>query len=235
VLHIMGRHGFKAIPRRAEGQKDQRRGVEPRDSAGQTSAHPIPLAGLHRKSIRDRYGAEPSARGTRKCSLGRSADPSKSGCTSESQSLARLARKSLFGLVHSRHLRRLFSPLWAFRLLAAGLAGATLALRQKFARLRGANPGAKQAQSDGLRRVGHIVIERCRKQCALPAIQPFDKARFIRYPASRRGILSRESQQTERFHTPWAPSCRLTCSGRTSAFGGRPGYGKSRHAGPTDP
>ena len=30
--------------------------------------------------------------------------------------------------------------------------------------------------SDGRRRVGHIVIERCRKQRALPAIQPFDKA-----------------------------------------------------------
>src|SRR5260370_29399168 len=79
----MGQHGFKAIPRRAEGQKDQRRGVEPRDSAGQTSAHPIPLAGSHRKSIRGRYGAEPSTQDTKepstrtkKCSLGRSADPS---------------------------------------------------------------------------------------------------------------------------------------------------------------
>src|SRR5260370_36965819 len=111
----MGQHGFKAIPRRAEGQKDQRRGAEPRDSAGQTSAHPIPLAGSHRKSIRGRYGAEPSTQDTKepstrtkKCSLGRSADPSKSGCTSESQSLAHLARKPLFGLLHSRHLPRGF-------------------------------------------------------------------------------------------------------------------------------
>src|SRR6266516_5090853 len=81
----MGQRGFKAIPRRAEGQKDQRRGVEPRDSAGQTSAHPIPLAGSHRKSIRGRSGAEPSTQDTKepstrtkKGSLGRSADPSKS-------------------------------------------------------------------------------------------------------------------------------------------------------------
>src|SRR5438046_4143073 len=127
----MGQHGFKAIPRRAEGQKDQRRGVEPRDSAGQTSAHPIPLAGLHRKSLRGRYGAEPSTQGTiepftrtKKCSLGRSADPSKGGCTSESQSLARLAPQAV---VRPRALPPsppLFSPLWAFRLLAAGFARA---------------------------------------------------------------------------------------------------------------
>jgi hypothetical protein len=75
----MGQHGFKAIPRRAEGQKDQRRGVEPRDSAGQTSAHPIPLAGSHRKSIRGRYGrygAEPSTQDTKEPSIRTKSVPS---------------------------------------------------------------------------------------------------------------------------------------------------------------
>jgi hypothetical protein len=64
VLRIMGQHGFKAIPRRAKGQKDQRRSIEPRDSAGQTSAHPIPLVGSHRKSNLSRHGVEPSTQDT---------------------------------------------------------------------------------------------------------------------------------------------------------------------------
>ena len=95
----------------------------------------------------------------------------------------------------------LFSPLWAFMLLAAGLAGATLALRQKFARLRGANPGAKQAQSDGRRRVGHIVIERCRKQRALPAIQPFDKALHQMPRKSSENLIARITANRAFSHT----------------------------------
>jgi hypothetical protein len=71
--------------------------------------------------------------------------------------------------------------------------------------------------------LGHIVIERCRKQCALPAIQPSTK-RFIRCPASRRAILSRESQQTERFHTPWVKRelGRRAALGAERTFAGTP-------------
>jgi hypothetical protein len=47
VLQIVGHSGFKAKVRRADGQKDERRGVEPRHRAGQTSGHPIPLAGSY--------------------------------------------------------------------------------------------------------------------------------------------------------------------------------------------
>ena len=54
-------------------------------------------------------------------------------------------RKPLFGLVHSRQSRPLFSPLWCLQALAIGLAGATLTLRLKFARLRGATRGIQLA------------------------------------------------------------------------------------------
>ena len=47
--------------------------------------------------------------------------------------------------------------------------------------------------------VSHIIIERCRKQRALPAIQPFNKALYG-MPRKSQGILTRESQQIERFH-----------------------------------
>lgn len=140
MLHIMGQHGFKAIPRRAEGQKDQRRGVEPRDSAGQTSAHPIPLAGSHRKSIRGRYGAEPSTQDTKEPST-RTKKCSSAGRLTHPKAAAHPSHKVWPVLPASRCSASctppsppLFSPLWAFRLLAAGLAGATLALRLKFSR-----------------------------------------------------------------------------------------------------
>jgi hypothetical protein len=51
----------------------------------------------------------------------------------------------LFGLVHSRQSWPLFSPLWCLQALAVGLAGATLTLRPKFARLRGATRGIQLA------------------------------------------------------------------------------------------
>jgi hypothetical protein len=44
VLQIVGHSGFKAKVRRADGQKNQRRGVEPRHRAGQTSGRPIPFS-----------------------------------------------------------------------------------------------------------------------------------------------------------------------------------------------
>src|SRR4029077_5948884 len=55
--------------------------------------------------------------------------------------------------------------------------------------------------------LGHIVIERCWEQRPLPAIHPFDKALHL-MPRKSQGILSRESPQTERFHTAWAPRRR---------------------------
>src|ERR1700722_14042945 len=51
--------------------------------------------------------------------------------------------------------------------------------------------------------LGHVVIKRRWKQCALIAIQPLNKE-LHHIPRKSSGILSRESPQTERFHTAWA-------------------------------
>ena len=53
--------------------------------------------------------------------------------------------------------------------------------------------------------LGHVVIERRRKQSALPPIQSLNKA-LHQIPRNSLGIVSRESPPTERFHTAWAQS-----------------------------
>src|SRR5262245_23751849 len=54
--------------------------------------------------------------------------------------------------------------------------------------------------------LAYIIVERCRKKCALPPTNSFNKALHSDAPAQPQGILPRESLQTERFHTAWANS-----------------------------
>lgn len=53
--------------------------------------------------------------------------------------------------------------------------------------------------------LGHIVVEKCREQRALPAVDTFNKA-LHRLPRKSQGILTRKSQQMQRFHTTRANS-----------------------------
>ena len=53
--------------------------------------------------------------------------------------------------------------------------------------------------------LAHIVIQHRRKQRALTAIRPLNKA-LHPIPRMSPGIIARESTQTERFHTAWVES-----------------------------
>src|SRR5262249_36168765 len=64
--------------------------------------------------------------------------------------------------------------------------------------------------------LAYIIIERRWEPRSLPAIHPFDKALHL-MPRKSQGILSRESPQTERFHTAWAQPGPSVGSSLTSA------------------
>src|SRR5215510_13982339 len=60
--------------------------------------------------------------------------------------------------------------------------------------------------------LAHIIVERCRKKCALRPTNSFNKALHSDAPTQPHGILPRESLQTERFHSPWATCGLMRCN-----------------------
>jgi hypothetical protein len=58
-------------------------------------------------------------------------------------------------------------------------------------------------------------LQAFRKQRTLPSILT---KRFISSPAYRAGIVTRESRQTQRFHTAWVMRRRTNMSAATAAF-----------------